>query len=1029
MKLVDVSVDRPVLMTMIILGAVVLGLVSLQDLAVDLLPEVEFPIVTVRTIYPGAGPQEIESLISEKIEDAVSSVSGIKTLRSTSMEGVSIVLIELEVGTDVDVAASDVKDEIDQIKINLPEDAFDPTVLKLDLNARPVITMAVSGNRPLEDVYEIVDGIISDELSRVNGVASVDILGAKEREILVSIDQPRLDAFGISIMQVVQAISGGNLDLPGGRIKEERKEYTVRLSGEYIDLPEIESVEIPLMGQPPIRLKDVAQVIDSFKEQRELVRLNKNPGVGISIVKKSDANVVEVAYGIKDRIEYLKTQLPDDIKMEIMLDNSIFIEASIQDLVMNMIIGAILTAILLYLFLHSIRGVIIVGVSIPTSIIATFNLIKFAGFTVNFMSLMALAISVGTLVTNAIVVLENIQRHIEDKINPREASKFGTKEIAIAVLASTLTNIVVFTPIAFMKGIIGQFFLQFGLTVTFATIFSLITAFTLTPMLSAKLLKKAELGNTPLARFARKFEKFYAELAAAYRKAVHYTVQHRLLTVATVTIIFFGTFMGLGKYMGAAFFQQADQGIFTVQVRMPAGTNLEQTNKALIRIEKILQTRQQYIKGVYTTLGKITGNAALGGSTEGVDLGEITVDIGEKAERDFTTMEFFESLRREIVLSIPSAELTLREVSPAGGGDAPVQLQITGTDLDKLVEVAARSEKILKEAPNLVDIHSSWEAGKPEIQIVPRRKLIANYGLSVAQVALAIRYGIDGEVATQYRVGADEYDIRIRFSEEDKNSIQDLRKMTFLTPVGKIPITELCKISEGSGPTQINRKNKKKMITLTAGISYGAIGNVVADLKENLDQLNWQKGYEYFFTGQEERRQESQGEIGRALLLAIILTYMLLAAILESFVEPIFIMMTVPLALIGVIFSLVLTDNPLDIFSMMAVVMLVGIVVNNAILILDYVHIMRKKGESLLDSVLIACQTRLRPIIMANTAVILGMLPLALGIGRGAEMRAPMAIVSIGGIITSTFLTLFLIPMLYYSFEIWKEKRLVKKQG
>lgn len=396
MKLVDVSVDRPVLMTMIILGAVVLGLVSLQDLAVDLLPEVEFPIVTVRTIYPGAGPQEIESLISEKIEDAVSSVSGIKTLRSTSMEGVSIVLIELEVGTDVDVAASDVKDEIDQIKINLPEDAFDPTVLKLDLNARPVITMAVSGNRPLEDVYEIVDGIISDELSRVNGVASVDILGAKEREILVSIDQPRLDAFGISIMQVVQAISGGNLDLPGGRIKEERKEYTVRLSGEYIDLPEIESVEIPLMGQPPIRLKDVAQVIDSFKEQRELVRLNKNPGVGISIVKKSDANVVEVAYGIKDRIEYLKTQLPDDIKMEIMLDNSIFIEASIQDLVMNMIIGAILTAILLYLFLHSIRGVIIVGVSIPTSIIATFNLIKFAGFTVNFMSLMALAISVGT---------------------------------------------------------------------------------------------------------------------------------------------------------------------------------------------------------------------------------------------------------------------------------------------------------------------------------------------------------------------------------------------------------------------------------------------------------------------------------------------------------------------------------------------------------------------------------------------------------------------------------------------------------
>ncbi len=1026
MKLVDLSVERPVLMTMLILAAVVLGIYSLQDLAVDLLPEVEFPIVTIRTIYPGAGPREIETTVTKEIEDAVSSVSGIKTVNSTSIEGVSIVFIEFNIGTDIDVAATDVKDKIDQIKIKLPEDAEEPTVLKLDLNARPVITMAVSGNRPLEEVYRIVDDVIADELSRVDGVASVDILGGKEREILVSIDPARLDAYGISIMQVIQAIAGGNLELPGGRIKERRKEYTVRLSGEYVDLDEIKNIEIPMAGRPPLRLKDVAQVIDTFKEQRELVRLNGETAVGLSIVKKADANVVKVAHAIKKRLASLKTQLPEDIQMRIMEDKSIFIESSIRDLIYNMLLGAFLTGILLYLFLHSMRGVIIAGVSIPTSILATFNLIRFAGFTINFMSLMALAISVGILVTNAIVVLENIHIHLDNDMPPREASKFGTKEIAIAVLASTLTNIVVFTPIAFMKGLIGQFFKQFGLTVTFATIFSLLTAFTLTPMLSSRLLKKGEKSDSPLARLGEKFEQLYNNMAAAYRSGVAYVLTHRLLTIGVVTGFFLITFMGVARLMGFGFFQEPDQGLFRIQVEMPAGTNLKETNRALLRIEEILERHRSDIRKIYTVLGKTTGSAFTG-SNEGVDVAEITVDIGDKSERDFTTREFYETLRKELALEVPAADITLREITPGGGGEAPIQLQITGIELEKVAELAEESEKILRTSPQLVDITSSWESGKPEIQIIPRRNLISQYGLSVAQIALIIRYSIDGNVATEYRVGDKEYDIRVRFSDAAKNDLGTLRRMTLLTPRGKIPLSELCDIREGTGPTQINRKNKKRLVTLTAGISYGAIGNVVSELKQKLNKLNWPRGYEYYFAGQEERRQESQGEIGRALLLAIVLTYMLLAAILESFVDPILIMVTVPLALIGVIFSLVMTANPLDIFSMMAVVMLVGIVVNNAILILDYVRILRERGENLWDAVLTACQVRLRPIIMANTAVIFGMLPLALGIGKGAEMRAPMAIVSIGGIISSTIFTLFLLPMLYYSYENWRTRRQVKE--
>jgi len=1025
MKIVDLSVDRPVMMTMAIMAAVVLGFFSLRDLAVDLLPEVEFPMLTIRTIYPGTGPKEIESSVTEKIEDAVSSISGIKTLLSTSLEGVSIVFIEFELGTDIDVAATDVKDKIDQIKINLPKDAEDPTVLKLDLNAQPVVTMAISGNRSVASVYQIVDDVIADELGRVSGVASVDVLGGKEREILVSVDQQKLDAYNLSIMQVIQAIAGANLELPGGRIKESRKEYTVRLSGEFSSLKEIEDIEIPTINPVPLRLKDVAQVIDSFKEQRELVRLDHRPAVGLSIVKKADANVIEVAHAIKDRIASLKKQLPEDIEMKIMVDKSIFIEASIRDLVINMLLGAGLTAILLYLFLHSISGVVIAGISIPTSIIATFNLIRFAGFTINFMSLMALAISVGILVTNAIVVLENIHIHLDKDLDAAEASKFGTKEIAIAVLASTLTNIVVFTPIAFMKGMIGQFFLQFGLTVTFATIFSLLTAFTLTPMLSARLLKKAEPGDSPFRRFAQKFESFYSGLAVSYRAAVRYTLAHRLLTVVAILVIFFGTFMGLGRFMGFGFFQEADQGLFNIQVKMPAGTNLDQTNKALVQIETILERHRKDIRKIYTVLGKTTANALIG-SNQGVDLGEITVDIGDKEDRDFTVKEFYESLRRELALGVPAADLTIRELTPGGSGEAPIQLQILGTDMDKLVGLAERSETILKAAPELVDITSSWEPGKPEVQLIPRRKVLAQYGIAVAQLAMAIRSGIDGQVATVYRVGDNEYDIRVRFSEKDRSNVQNIRRMTFLTAKGKVPISELAQIVNGAGPTQINRKNKKRLITLSAGIGHGAIGNIVADLKTKLNQLDWPPGYGYHFAGQEERRQESSGEIGQALLIAIILTYMLLAAILESFVTPLFIMMTVPLALIGVIFALVLTDNPLDIFSMMAVVMLVGIVVNNAILILDYVRILRERGVKLYEAMLTACENRLRPIIMANTAVILGMLPLALGIGKGAEMRAPMAIVSIGGIISSSIFTLFLIPILYYSYENWRERRRAK---
>jgi HAE1 family hydrophobic/amphiphilic exporter-1 len=1025
MKIVELSVKRPITMTMLILATVVAGFVSLKSLSIDFLPEVSFPIVTVRTIYPGTGPKEIESLITKKIEDAVSPISGIKKLNSSSIEGVSIAIIQFELGTDVDVVAIEVKDKIGEIRQDLPADAFDPVVSKVDLNAAPVMTMAISGELPISEIYTLVDTKIAERLRQVQGVANVDILGGVEREIIVELDQEKMSAYGLDINTLSNAIRSANMSLPAGRTLQERTETSLRITGEFSNLDEIEAVEINLLTGQKLRLSDVAVVKDDFEEIRQLVRYNGERGVGLSIIKKSDANAVDVATRIKALVSEMKPTLPADIKMDFMLDNSIFTAASIDDLFVNMGIGIFLTGVILYFFLHSMRSVIIVSIGIPTAIVATFTLLSVAGFSMNFMSLMALAISIGVLVSNSIIILENIQRHIEETGDVIQSSINGTSEIAVAVFASTLTNIVVFTPIGTMGGMVGQFFVQFGLTVTFATIMALLGAFTLTPMLSSMLLKKQTATDkkaTLATKIADSWDRLYERLSKNYRRFVDAVLSRRLISMGTVLALFFLVVIGIGRYMGAGFFVNSDQGLFSVVIQMPAGTNFDQTNDALSRVEAVLTHHTDIVKKTYTVLGKKTGNA-LQGSTEGVNIGEIIVDIGDKETREQSVKEFFESLREELATSVPAAKLTISEISPSGGNQSPIQLELLGPNTEHLVAMSDTIISYMRNMGSLVDISSSWESGKPEVQIIPRRELMGLYGTSISQIATTVRAYIDGTVASTYKDNNEEYDIRLRLNDEDKNDLNKLRQLMVKTAVGSVPIATLADIVYAEGPTQINRKDKQQMITVKSNIGSGASGTIIGHIREFLDKLEWPDGTSYFFAGQEETRVETGVEIGSALMLALLLTYMLMAAILESFIEPILIMATVPLALMGVILGLVLTNNPMDMFSMMAVVMLVGIVVNNAILILDYVHLLRKEGVDLREALLRSCEVKLRPIIMTNLAISLAMLPLALGIGTGAEMRAPMAIVSIGGIITSTVLTLVVIPILYFSYENFKEKR------
>lgn len=1007
------------MMTMVILSFVVIGLYSYLQLAVDLVPEVDFPIVTVATVYPGAGPKEIETLIIEPIEEEVSTIGGVKHVQAVAREGIGIIIVEFEVGTEVDIAAIDVKDKIDLISAQLPDDAQDPVVSKFDINAQPVLDLAISSPRPLEEIYRLADDVIKDRLSRVPGVASINIIGGKEREILVSVRRDRLKAYGMSILDIVSGVAAANLDMPGGHIKQGSKEYTLRLDGEFDDVEQIRQVQLISFSRPdPIKLTEVADIIDTFEEQRDLARYDTEPAVGMSIVKKGDANTVAVAAGVKRELSRLADILPENVRIEIARDRSVFIERSLADVMSNLLIGILLTALVLYLFLHNLGGTIITAVAMPASIIATFTLLLAAGFTLNFMSLMGLAISVGILVANSIVVLENIIRRIQLGEEPAAAADIGTTEIALAVVAATLTNIVVFTPIAFMGGIVGQFFQQFGLTVAFATLFSLIVSFTLTPMLAARILKKQN-GNAEekpgiLPRFGKWWDGLYDELALSYKKGLDWALTHRAAVMIINTVIFFGS-LYLIRFIGNEFITPSDEGQIDITLEMPAGTRMEQTAQALQQIEDDLSEVEE-IEAIYTILGKIEAGG-LAASTEGVEVGQMTIKLVEEEERDKSTKEVLTEIM-PLLAKIPAADIGAKPTNPFGGAQADLQIELTGDNMEILNRLSEKLKDIVRQTKGTTSVKSSWKVGKPEIQIIPDRERIASYGLMVGQLAMAIRTSIEGEVASEYRVGDNEFDIRVRFADADKENIDQVRDIIVKGGNGYvIPITEVADIKFGEGPTQISRKDKKRLVTVTANIAQRTLGEVQADIEAEIEKVDLPPGYAIFFGGQSERQAESFANILQAMVLAIILTYMALAAILESYLHPVTIMMTLPLGLVGVILSLLITGASLSIFSMMALVMLVGIVVNNGILLLDYIHVLRERGKEITESILEACSTRLRPIIMMNLAVALGMLPLALGLGEGSETRAPMAIVSIGGIITSTMFTLFLIPVLYLTFE------------
>lgn len=1008
------AVERPVLSSMLVGILVVMGAFAYGSLGVDLLPEVDFPVITATTVYPGAGPEEVETQVTERIEDAVSTISNIEAITSYSRENVSVVVIEFDFSVDADLAAIDVKDKVDAIRADFPGDVEPSTIQKLDINAMPILDLALSGPQALEVLSDFADDVVGERIARVEGVASVTVGGGLEREVEVLVHPDRIRAYDLAITDVAALVGADNMNIPAGRVTEERGEYSVRVKGEYATVDEVADLSLLLPTGGRVRLSDVATVRAGFQEQRELSRYQGNRAVTLSVQKASDANTVATADGVMAALEELRPQLPPGAELVVAGDRSEFIRDAIADILSNILIGIGLTVLVLYLFLHSLRGTVIAAVAMPATIVATFLGLQQMGFTINVMTLMALGITVGVLVTNTIVVLESIYRYLDQGADPQTAARDGTSEVGIAVAASALTNVVVFTPVAFMEGMVGQIFYAFGLTVVFATLMSVFISFTLAPMLAARLLRAMETDKTEHGRLGalwRFVDDGMKSLEAGYAGALAWILRRPRNGWAVIgaTLLAVALAMGSATMVGGEFMPQQDEGMANITLELPSGTPLDRMEVVVARAEELLSDIPE-VTGILTTVGRGAGGVLSTG-------GEVNeAFIQATLETDLPTGLFLPPIR-ERMAALPDAEVTATISEGTGSGESPLQVFIKGPDQDRLEELAKEATRRMESIPGLVDIRNTIQEPRPEMVFYPHRGLLTEYGLTVGQVGGLLRTSIEGATPSVLREGGEERDIRVRLAEGARDRAHELESLQLRTPVGMVPVGSLGELVVEGGETMILRNEKERTVRIDGEIGSGSLTQVVSLIQAAMGGMDLPPGYSYEVGGDFEMFEESVGEMVQALLMAVVLTYIVLGMILESYVHPVTIMLTLPLGAVGAVYALFLTGQNLNIFSMMAMIMLVGIVVNNAILILDYAQNLRNRGKDLVAALLEAGPARLRPIIMTNIAIAVALIPQAVGSGAGSFYRVPMAVVTIGGVLVAAFFTLFLIPVIYQKLD------------
>ena len=1019
MWLADTSVKRPVFATMVIMALVVLGVVSYPEIGVDLFPKVDFPIVTISTHLKGASPEVIDVDITDKIEGAVNTINGVKSITSSSTEGDSRVTVEFVLERDIDLAVQDVREKVALIRNKLPQDIDEPRIAKVDPDATAVMWLNLSGEKSVRELSTYVDEVLKEQLQRINGVGDIQLGGLQLRQVRVWLDSGKLQAYGLTANDVMGALQRQNVELPGGRIESLSKEYTVKVKGEFLNVPDFNDLVIAYDKGAPVRLRDVGKAEDGMEERRDIARFNGIPAVGMGVQKQSGTNTVAVVNAVKAEIAKINKTLPPGMTLNIAIDQSTFIRRSIAEVQKHLILGSLFAILAVFIFLRNVRTTVISALALPISIISTFALIRAFGFTFNNMTMLALTLSVGLLIDDAIIVIENIYRHVEEGMAPREAATFGTSEIGLAVMATTFAIVAIFLPVAFMKGIIGRFFLQFALTVVFSVLVSLLVSFTLTPMLASIFLKRVALKREnraaapvyvkPSHRPAEWFERGYKKLEEVYRHVLAFSLNHRGFMLIGALVIFGGS-LYLTKYMGKEFVPPEDQGQFIVRLEAPIDYSLEKADELFRPSEQILRQMPE-VRAVFYRLG-------IGGS---VNRAILMTSLIPKSERKKTQMDLKKEIRQKLS-RFPGLKVSAEDFSMIGGGQrqVPIQYSVRGPDLMAIQAYTKQIAGSFSKMPGIVDVDTSLELGKPELKIFIDRDKAADLGVDVSTIAEAINLLISGETeVTKYKDESrgKRYDLRIRLNPEERRDPDDLGRLYVRSRDGRlVELRNLVRIQEGGGPSVINRVDRQRAITLFASLEGIPLGQAIEDLNGIADKI-LPSDYLPKYRGQADTMKESFGYLMFAIILGVIMAYMVLAAQFESFVHPFTVLLAMPLSFIGAFGALLLTGQTLSIFTFIGLILLMGLVKKNAILLVDYTNVLRARGLSRREAILQAGPVRLRPILMTTFAMVFGMLPVAFGVGEGAETRSPMGIAVIGGLLTSLFLTLVVVPAAYDLFD------------
>jgi HAE1 family hydrophobic/amphiphilic exporter-1 len=1030
MWLSDTSVKRPVFATMLVLVLVVLGVVSYPNIGVDLFPKVDLPIVNVTTRLKGASSEIMDIDVTDKIEESINTINGVKSITSTSTEGSSVVTVEFVLERDIDLAVQDVREKVSVIRSKLPTDIDEPIIEKVDPDATPVMWFALWGERSPRDLSTYADEVLKEQLQKISGVGALRMYGLRLRQARIWIDNDKLRSYGITAQDVFQALQRGNVELPGGYIQSDTKEYTVKIKGEFPDIQQFNNLVVGYHKGVAIKLKDIGRAEDGMEEKRTIGRFNGVSSVNVGIQKQSGTNTVEVVDRVKQELKTIREALPAGMNLDIGFDQSTFIKRSIGEVQHHLVYGGFFAVFAVLLFLRNVRTTIISALAIPTSVISTFAIMNAFGFTFNNMSMLALSLSIGILIDDAIIVIENIQRHIEEGMTPKEAAFFATSEIGLAVSATTFAIIVIFIPVAFMKGIIGRFFFQFGMTVVFAVMVSWFVSFTLTPMLASLFLKghKKSADEPPgestwkgtmkwsqrtlfLKRTSHAIETKYLIIEAFYRKILERALSRRK-TVLVFAVVIFLLSLFMTRFIGKEFIPSEDQSRFVIRLQTPVDYSIEEVDRMYRGVEETLRGFPEVVSVLYSQGG---------GLTRELNKANMVVNLKPKAERKKSQDQIKSEMRRSL-RGIPGLRASVENVSLIGGGQRQVAIQysIRGRDLQNLQgytrEIVAQFAKL----PGIVDVDTSLETGKPEIKVFIDRDKAADLGIDIASCAEAINFLIGGEVdVTKFKDESKgrRYDVRARVNPQNRVDPQDIGKVFVKAKDGRlIQLSNIVTLQEGGGSNIINRVDRQRAISIFANLELKPLGQAVNELN-GISAKVLTSGYSGRYKGEADTMAESFQYLMFAMLLGVIMAYMILAAQFESFIHPFTVLLSMPFSFIGAFGALLVFGKTLNIYSFIGLILLMGLVKKNAILLVDFTNVLRERGMTRRDALLHAGPVRLRPILMTTLAMILGMMPIAIGIGEGAETRAPMALATIGGLLTSLILTLVVVPVAYDLFD------------